>query len=83
MAAAKRVDLVKSRGAWQAKSRSRLVAPFPPFLGDATKRKAVRLLAAWARAHPQAISVRIHRTDGTIQEERTYPRAADPRRRRG
>ncbi len=23
-------------------------------------------------------SLRIHRTDGTIEEERTYPRAADP-----
>ncbi|SKA94694.1 hypothetical protein SAMN02745166_02195 [Prosthecobacter debontii] len=25
-----------------------------------------------------AASLRIHRTDGTFEEERTYPRAADP-----
>jgi len=28
-------------------------------------------------------TVRIHREDGTIEEERTYPRAADPRRSPG
>lgn len=28
-------------------------------------------------------SVRIHKTDGTIQEERTYPRGRDPRGSKG
>ncbi len=28
-------------------------------------------------------SVKIHKKDGTIQEERTYPRSADPRRSEG
>ena len=28
-------------------------------------------------------SVKIHKQDGTIQEERTYPRSADPRRSEG
>ncbi|SDK78829.1 hypothetical protein SAMN05661010_00089 [Modicisalibacter muralis] len=28
-------------------------------------------------------SVKIHKEDGTIQEERTYPRGADPRRTPG
>ncbi|WP_434771685.1 DUF2188 domain-containing protein [Pseudomonas entomophila] len=28
-------------------------------------------------------SVKIHRADGTIEEERTYPRSADPRRTEG
>lgn len=30
-----------------------------------------------------AVSVRIYRKDGRIQEERTYPRGADPRRSKG
>lgn len=29
------------------------------------------------------ISLRIHKTDGKIQEERTYPRAADPKKSKG
>ncbi|MDK7587469.1 DUF2188 domain-containing protein [Alcaligenes faecalis subsp. phenolicus] len=28
-------------------------------------------------------SVKIHKTNGQIQEERTYPRAADPKKTRG
>lgn len=28
-------------------------------------------------------SVKIHREDGRIQEERTYPRSSDPRRTKG
>jgi len=28
-------------------------------------------------------SVKIHKLDGTIQEERTYPRSADPSRSKG
>jgi hypothetical protein len=32
---------------------------------------------------PQAASVRIHNADGKFQEERTYPRSADPRSSKG
>ncbi|MCG6578054.1 DUF2188 domain-containing protein [Pseudomonas sp. AF32] len=28
-------------------------------------------------------SVKIHKADGSIEEERTYPRSADPRRSKG
>ncbi|HXR02234.1 MAG TPA: DUF2188 domain-containing protein, partial [Pseudomonas sp.] len=28
-------------------------------------------------------SLKIHKEDGTIQEERTYPRSADPRQTKG
>ncbi len=28
-------------------------------------------------------SVKIHKTDGKIQEERTYPRSSDPRKTKG
>lgn len=29
------------------------------------------------------VSLRIHKRDGTFQEERTYPRSADPKRSKG
>lgn len=41
------------------------------------------LLSALARREPGGVSVRIYRKDGRLQEERTYPRSADPRRSRG
>jgi hypothetical protein len=50
--------------------------------GD-TKTEAVQNTAAVAKSDPDAVSVKIHKADGTFQEERTYPRAADPRRSRG
>ncbi len=28
-------------------------------------------------------SLKVHKEDGTLQEERTYPRSADPRKSRG
>jgi len=33
--------------------------------------------------HGKTASVKIHKADGTIEEERTYPRSADPRRSKG
>ena len=33
--------------------------------------------------HSKTASVKIHNADGTIEEERTYPRSADPRRSKG
>lgn len=46
-----------------------------------TKREAIKGSADYLKAREG--SLRIHRKDGTIQEERTYPRAADPVRRPG
>jgi hypothetical protein len=40
-------------------------------------------MAQAARTDPDDVSVRIHKLNGQIQEERTYPRRADPRRSRG
>lgn len=31
----------------------------------------------------KTVSLKIHKEDGTIQEERTFPRAADPRKTKG
>jgi hypothetical protein len=41
-----------------------------------TKKEAIKGSAAYLKAKPG--SLRIHKKDGTIQEERTYPRSADP-----
>ena len=45
---------------------------------DATKDEAVRRSAERLRESDSDASLKIHRQDGVIQEERTYPRAADP-----
>jgi hypothetical protein len=45
-----------------------------------TKREAIKGSADYLKA--KAGSLRIHKRDGTIQEERTYPRSADPARSR-
>jgi hypothetical protein len=41
------------------------------------------LKAVLAARDPGPVSVRIYRKDGRLQEERTYPRSADPRRSKG
>ncbi|MEN5107259.1 DUF2188 domain-containing protein [Pseudomonas sp. TWI672] len=47
----------------------------------ATKQELVGALADFFDG--KTASVKIHRADGTIEEERTYPRSADPRRTKG
>jgi hypothetical protein len=50
----------------------------------ARKREAVRAAVADARIpFHQPVSLVIQGRDGRIHEERTYPRAADPRRSKG
>jgi len=46
-----------------------------------TKAEAVRKMRRYMKNRKG--SVRIHKVDGKIQEERTYPRGADPRSSRG
>ncbi len=46
-----------------------------------TKEEAVRATSDFMQDHPG--SVHIHKLDGTYEEERTYPRSADPRRSPG
>jgi Uncharacterized protein conserved in bacteria (DUF2188) len=48
-----------------------------------TKEIAVKTTADVAKKDPNPVSVDIHKVDGEIQEERTYPRKADPRRSPG
>jgi hypothetical protein len=75
----KRIDVVKRRDGWAGESGGRTV----PNTKAPTKADAVKKVAAAAKKDPQPVSVRIHKTDGKIQEERTYPRSADPRTSKG
>ncbi|MCE5976609.1 DUF2188 domain-containing protein [Pseudomonas sp. JR33AA] len=47
----------------------------------ATKQELVSSLADFFNG--KTGSVKIHKADGSIEEERTYPRTADPRRSKG
>lgn len=73
----KRIDVVKQGDTWIGKTSKAVVAKAD------TKDVAVRKTAAVAKADPDPVTVKIHKSDGRIQEERTYPRSADPRGSRG
>lgn len=73
----KRIDVVKRGDEWVGKTQREVVARAP------TKVEAVRKTARVARASPEPTSVKIHTEKGRIQEERTYPRRADPRKSKG
>jgi hypothetical protein len=73
----KRIDIVKKGDQWIGESAGKVVARAP------VKTEAVRKTARVARADAEAVSVKIHKENGRIQEERTYPRKADPRKSRG
>ena len=73
----KRIDITKSKDGWVAKSGSSKLAT------GTTKDEVVRKTAAAARKDSAAVTVKIHKQDGTFQEERTYPRTADPRKSKG
>jgi uncharacterized protein DUF2188 len=48
-----------------------------------TKVEAVRAVARMAKSGGEPVSVRIHRVDNSIEDERTYPRSSNPRRSKG
>ncbi|HEU4737695.1 MAG TPA: DUF2188 domain-containing protein [Solirubrobacterales bacterium] len=70
----KRIDVVKTQDGWRGESGGQTVrgtkAP--------TKAETVKQTAEVARNAPEPVSVKIHKENGRIQEERTYPRKADP-----
>jgi hypothetical protein len=70
---------MKKQDGWAGESRGRTV----PKAKAPTKDAAVKKVAAAAKKDPQPVSVRIHKVNGRIQEERTYPRSADPPRSKG
>jgi hypothetical protein len=73
----KRIDVVKKGNEWVGETGGRKVTSAP------TKQEAVKKTAAEAKRDPEPVSVKIHKEDGRIQEERTYPRSADPRSSKG
>jgi hypothetical protein len=75
----KRIDVVKKGDGWAGVSGGRTV----PNTKASTKAETVKKVVAGAKKSTQPVSVRIHKADGKIQEERTYPRSADPRATKG
>jgi hypothetical protein len=75
----KRIDVVKKNDEWRGESGGRAL----PGTRATRKEDAVRNTAQKARASSEPVSVRIHKENGRIQEERTYPRKADPSRSKG
>ena len=75
----KRIDVVKKNDQWVGESGGRTV----PGTRAPRKDEAVRNTARVARAGSQPVTVKIHKENGRIQEERTYPGKADPRRSKG
>ena len=74
----KRIDVVKRKdGTWVGETNGRKV------VGGATKAETVKAAVAKAKSGKDPVSLRIHKQDGKIQEERTYPRKADPKRSKG
>lgn len=77
--AMKRIDVVKKDNQWVGETgKNKAVVS-----KGRTKDVAIKNTAKVAKQDPQAVTVKIHKLDGKIQEERTYPRKADPRRSKG
>jgi Uncharacterized protein conserved in bacteria (DUF2188) len=70
----KRIDVVKKGNEWRDESNGRAV----PGTRAPRKDEAVKATAGIAKAAHEPVSVRIHKENGRFQEERTYPRKADP-----
>jgi hypothetical protein len=75
----KRIDVVRKGENWLGESGGRTV----PGTKAPTKAEAVKNTAEAARKGTQPVTVKIHKENGRIQEERTYPRSADPTDRKG
>jgi len=74
----RRIEIKKSRNGWTAKTKNGRA-----FATGNTKAAVVENAAAKARKSTRPVSLRIRGRDGRIQEERTYPRAADPASSKG
>ena len=49
---------------------------------EGTKQEAIKKSAQFLQGN-QGGSLKIHKTDGKFQEERTYPKSKDPKRTKG
>jgi len=75
----KRIDVVKKGEKWVGESGGKTVRG----TGAPNKDQAIKNTAEVAKKSPEAVSVKVHKENGRIQEERTYPKSADPRRSKG
>lgn len=78
----KNFHLTKSPDGWQVKQEK----TDKPLLTAETKEKMLDAWRAYADKHAtlqDPYSLKIHGLDGKIQEERTYPKAADPKGSKG
>lgn len=75
----KRIDVVKKGNKWVGESGGKTVR------GTSAPRKAdaVKNAAGVAKRATEPVTVKIHNENGRIQEERTYPGSADPKRSKG
>lgn len=69
--------IVKDSGHWALKKEGATQATYTA----STKEEIIRKTQEFMKN--KTASVKIHKEDGTIQEERTYPRSADPHRTPG
>ena len=74
----KNYHVTKDGDAWKMKAeggqRSSIVTETKEQMYDAVRK--------YSETNPD-ISVKYHKVDGTIQEERTFPRSSDPRKSKG
>ncbi|TDE13188.1 MULTISPECIES: DUF2188 domain-containing protein [Dyadobacter] len=75
----KNYHLTKDGKSWklQRENTSRATANFAGFNKEEAIRKSAEILG------DSNSSLKIHKMDGRIQEERTYPRSADPTKSKG
>ena len=73
----KKFDLVHHKDEWLLRTEGSNRA----LLRADTKSDAIDQMRNYMAKHPG--SVNIHKMDGKFQEERTYPRSADPRKSKG
>ena len=75
----KRIDVVKKGNKWVGETGGKTVRG----TGAPNKDQAVKNTARVAKKLPEPVTVKIHKENGRIQEERTYPGSTDPRRSKG
>lgn len=78
MSSKKNYHITKTDKGWQGKAEGAQRASTTA----STKSEAIKQMAQIARNNGNS-SVKIHKSDGTFQEERTYPRSKDPRQTKG
>jgi len=74
----RRVEVRRRETGWVAEEKGGR-----PIVEARTKAAVVKKAAAAARKTGEPTTLRIHDKNGRFQEERTYPRHADPRRSKG